>query len=52
MKPSGLSAKKFEVYENKIQVLHLVQKNEEETLKGIKMDNEIKQIIKEKEVLD
>lgn len=51
LKPSGLSAKKFEVYENKIQVLHLVQKNEEETLKGIKMDNEIKEIIKEKELL-
>ncbi|CAG9769711.1 unnamed protein product [Ceutorhynchus assimilis] len=51
-KPSGVSAKKFEVYKNKIKVLHLVQKNEEETFKGIKMDNEIKQIIKEKELLD
>lgn len=52
MKPSSLSAKKFEVYENKIKVLQLVQKNEEETLKGVKIDNEVKQIIKKKELLN
>lgn len=51
-KRSSLSAKKFEVYENKIKVLQLVQKNEEETLKGVKIDNEVKQIIKKKELLN
>lgn len=51
-KESDIINQHKEVLDLKVNILNTIQKSETESLKGRKVDNEIKEIVKEREILE